>query len=98
MLQFSTLSNPPPSTDARPIPISHALALDPWLEPLPSPGPSPIAFANDQHPKMFVINAEGFTLWKDHFTRLQDLVRAWDGGRLITFGEAVSAHTLVTFA
>ncbi|THH12485.1 hypothetical protein EW146_g7650 [Bondarzewia mesenterica] len=86
---FDILSNPPPDDDgdddASSLPISHALALDPWLEPIPSPGPQPLSSARVRHPKMLVINSEGFTLWKEHFDRLQDIVRAWDGGRLLTF-------------
>lgn len=40
------------------------------------------------HPRVLVINSETFTLWKDHFSRLQEVVSAWepDGGRILTIG------------
>lgn len=118
------LSTPPPSSKYSPIPITNALALDPWLEPLASPGPAPylpnqepsslpLEAALDAaahaptarsssdsntvvvtpeipskhpHPRLLVINSEGFTLWKDHFSRLQSLVAAWEpeGRKLLT--------------
>lgn len=92
------------------------LILDPWLEPLPSPGPIPFfrpegpdmpvpiltdidfiqeslqSSPNDKldspHPRMLVINSETFTLWKDHFERLQEVVSGWEphGGRILTLG------------
>jgi platelet-activating factor acetylhydrolase len=40
-MQLSILSNPPPAEDLPFLPVSHNLTLDPWLEPLPSPGPAP---------------------------------------------------------
>ncbi|KAF8812247.1 hypothetical protein BYT27DRAFT_7132610 [Phlegmacium glaucopus] len=102
-----------------PIPISRAIILDPWLEPIPSPGPIPFskhippnevklapesvdtplartmtelphlngkADTRSSHPRILVINSETFTLWKDHFTRLQKVVSAWEpgGGRILT--------------
>ncbi|KAJ7590934.1 platelet-activating factor acetylhydrolase, isoform II-domain-containing protein [Mycena floridula] len=39
---FSLVSSDPPSEHYPPIPISSCLALDPWLEPIPSPGPVPL--------------------------------------------------------
>lgn len=40
------------------------------------------------YPKLFVINSEAFTIWTDHFTRLQEIVNAWEpqGRRLATLG------------
>ncbi|KAG6880349.1 hypothetical protein C0992_007760 [Termitomyces sp. T32_za158] len=40
-------------------------------------------------PQMLVINSEVFTLWKDHYTRLESVVKAWEpqGGRLLTLGK-----------
>jgi len=62
-----------------PLPITHALVLDPWLEPLATPGPAPHVEAtrDSRAPTILVINSEEFTLWKDHFDRLQDVVRTW---------------------
>ncbi|EAU84376.2 hypothetical protein CC1G_01372 [Coprinopsis cinerea okayama7 len=109
-----------PTQEYTPIPVSRAVILDPWLEPLPAPGPVPIStkgngknainvevdsvkstleendiFASDTvaHPRMLVINSETFTLWKDHFARLQEIVKGWEpeGGRIATL--VGSKHT-----
>jgi platelet-activating factor acetylhydrolase len=40
------LSNPPPTREYIQIPVTRALVLDPWLEPLPSPGPAPYLTQN----------------------------------------------------
>lgn len=95
------------------IPVTRAIVLDPWLDPLPSPGPIPFSknVLSDEvkpeaidtltgtltelphkpgtastHPRLLVINSEAFTVWKDHFGRLQKVVSAWepDGGRILT--------------
>lgn len=120
--QLSILSTEPPSGYSH-IPVTNALILDPWLEPLPTPGPTPIlqippppssntltplarsiqsssdttisnedqesGKRDDRLPRMLVLNSEVFTLWKDHYARLQEIVRAWEpqGKRIITLGE-----------
>jgi platelet-activating factor acetylhydrolase len=67
-----------------PIPFTRAVALDPWLEPLPTPGPAPFHVESavkgrpSDPPKLLVINSEGFTLWHGHFARLKKVVQAWD--------------------
>ena len=40
------------------------------------------------HPRMLVINSEKFTLWKDHYARLQEVVAGWEpqGGKILTIG------------
>ncbi|TFK71814.1 hypothetical protein BDN72DRAFT_837193 [Pluteus cervinus] len=93
----------------KPIPVTHALLLDPWLEPLPTPGPVPLLRDSSSNavdvesdssntlvisaqadgkpsPRMLVINSEIFTLWRDHFPRLQEVVKAWEpsGNRIVT--------------
>ncbi|PCH41483.1 hypothetical protein WOLCODRAFT_119037 [Wolfiporia cocos MD-104 SS10] len=80
---LSIISNPPPSLPDttshirfEPLPITHALVLDPWLEPLPTPGPAPHA-GMPRAPHILVLNSEEFTLWDDHFARLAEVVRAW---------------------
>ncbi|KAK7060480.1 hypothetical protein VNI00_001245 [Paramarasmius palmivorus] len=90
---FSVLSSNPPEGFPR-IPITQALIYDPWLEPLPSPGPMPLSSSGiktdpdslsskstlsgtETLPEMLVINSEGFTLWRDHFARLEDVVKKW---------------------
>lgn len=121
VIKLSLLANPPP--DALPsLPVSHALLFDPWIEPLPSPGPNPYksspnprqdpsplnngAISSDPSAivstgnsddaratgsmRLLVINSEGFTLWGEHYARLQGIVRSWDPkfGRLITICES----------
>src|SRR5271154_5219527 len=96
-LQFSILSNPPPDDTYPRLPITHAVALDPWLEPLASPGPVPYRvgggeenFDRSPFPQLLVINGEGFTLWKEHFERLEIIMPKWapQGGRLLTIVRA----------
>ncbi|KAH7914420.1 tRNA synthetases class I, catalytic domain-containing protein [Hygrophoropsis aurantiaca] len=88
---LSILCTDPPAVECPPIPITKALILDPWLEPLPSPGPSPPS--NDSLPEILVINSEPFTLWKEHFDRLVGIVNEWvpEGRRLLTI--VGSQHT-----
>ncbi|KAF8195710.1 platelet-activating factor acetylhydrolase, isoform II-domain-containing protein [Mycena galopus ATCC 62051] len=99
---LSIVSSPPPPAYA-PIPISKVLLYDPWLEPLPSPGPAPTSrtssvsepSSSESAPlkptdcppeQMLVINSQVFSLWTMHFTRLTEVVKAWEpqGRRLLT--------------
>jgi len=104
------------------IPVERTIILDPWLEPLPSPGPIPLGSnpssrittaeeavnseamvissrENDpaalevSHPRMLVINSETFTLWKDHYARLQEVVAGWEphGGKILTLGMVLNS-------
>ncbi|TFK43726.1 platelet-activating factor acetylhydrolase, isoform II-domain-containing protein [Crucibulum laeve] len=106
-----------PEEGYQPIPIKQAIILDPWLDPLPSPGPIPISTSDSMpahttdigssktsldgitintengsskalspHPRMLVINSETFTLWKDHFERLREVISGWepDGKSILT--------------
>jgi platelet-activating factor acetylhydrolase len=97
--QFSVLANPPPESTDPSLPITYAVALDPWVEPLPSPGPVPYlpptsaeaadSAQNEQvssRPQLLVINGEGFTLWNEHFERLELIMQTWEpqGNRLLT--------------
>ena len=76
----------PKGDDILRIPVTHGLVLDPWLEPLPSPGPAPYSnpTPSSGHPKLLAINAEGFTLWTEHFKRLEEVVPAWPESALLT--------------
>jgi platelet-activating factor acetylhydrolase len=67
------------------LPVTHAIALDPWIDPLPSPGPAPYtpessmpSEESSQVPELMVINSEGFTLWDEHYNRLAGVVRSWN--------------------
>lgn len=48
------------------------------------------------HPRMLVINSETFTLWKDHYARLQEIVAGWEpeGGKIMTIGKVYFLCTL----
>jgi len=86
---FSILSEPSPKReDVSHIPVSHGLVLDPWLEPLASPGPEPFTELHSESKsklhKTMIINSEPFTLWKDHFRRLEGVVPAWPESTLVT--------------
>ncbi|KAG1755516.1 platelet-activating factor acetylhydrolase, isoform II-domain-containing protein [Suillus lakei] len=75
---FTTLSTDPPADVSAPIPVHKALILDPWLEPIPSPGPCPLPQGpGDALPQLLVISSENFSLWKTHFARLISVVQAW---------------------
>ncbi|KAI9467366.1 platelet-activating factor acetylhydrolase, isoform II-domain-containing protein [Lactarius psammicola] len=81
---FAILS--PKGEDVLRIPVSHGLVLDPWLEPILPPGPAPYTNQDSSlgHPKLMVINAEGFTLWTEHFKRVEEVVSAWPESALLT--------------
>ncbi|KAI9507512.1 platelet-activating factor acetylhydrolase, isoform II-domain-containing protein [Russula earlei] len=76
----------PKADDVSHIPVSRNIILDPWLEPLASPGPVPIIDPRlkSKHHKTLVINSESFTLWQDHFRRLKEVVPAWPESTLVT--------------
>ncbi|KAK0224629.1 platelet-activating factor acetylhydrolase, isoform II-domain-containing protein [Armillaria nabsnona] len=100
---FHIISTEPPEW-AAPISVTNALIFDPWIDPLalPSPGYSSedlksskaISFEDAVRRKsslsrLLVINSEKFTLWKEHFERLENIVRSWGAdGRLLTLGRA----------
>ena len=111
--QFDIISTPPLAGFPR-IPITKLLIYDPWLEPIPSPGPTPLDIhktyiqrqvASNMHggpvssedeeatasllPEILVVNSEAFTIWKDHFERLEDILNTW-GPRatLLTLGKS----------
>ena len=91
--QISFLTNPAPTFGdlafSR-LSIRHVVVMDPWVEPLPSPGPPPFAdgltgSSQPAPPPLLVINSEGYTVWKENFEPLQGIVGTWNGGaRLLT--------------
>ncbi|KAL4076150.1 platelet-activating factor acetylhydrolase [Scleroderma citrinum] len=82
---LSILTNNPPESECL-IPVHRALILDPWFEALPLPD---LHFIDKAPPRVFIINSEQFTLWKDHFQLLTDLVESWEQGQgqLVTIGK-----------
>jgi platelet-activating factor acetylhydrolase len=54
------------------------------LEPFPEPGPvwytPELENQSDEPPELLVINSEGFTLWSEHFKRVEALVSNWGKG------------------
>ncbi|CUA70329.1 hypothetical protein RSOLAG22IIIB_00686 [Rhizoctonia solani] len=86
---LSLLSNSPPEGHNQ-LPIERVVLLDPWMEPLPLPGTLPVAY--ETRPSLLIMNSEGFTLWKEHFAMLEQVVADWrkSGG-----DECASLVTLV---
>ncbi len=65
----------PPPDSFELLPLKGVLVLDPWVDPLPLPGPLPTV--NLKRPSLAIINSEGFTLWRNHFQLLKDIVLHW---------------------
>ncbi|KAK0191153.1 platelet-activating factor acetylhydrolase, isoform II-domain-containing protein [Armillaria mellea] len=102
-LQFHILSAEHPEW-AAPIPVINMLIFDPWLDPMPLPSVEPLSedhnalegvYLEDTMkqkislPRLLVINSEKFTLWKEHFDRLENIVRSWGAdGSLLTLVRA----------
>ena len=81
--QFHLLQNEPPDGFS-PLPVKNAIALDPWVEPIPAPATS--TKANPMMPPMLVINSVGFTDWPLHFGRLLGMVREAKGSFMTLLG------------
>lgn len=79
---FSLLQSRPPGGFSR-IPLCQAIALDPWVDPLPMPAPPTAAKEDKPDVPLLVINSEGFTLWKTHFRRVLGVVKD-AGGSFVT--------------
>ena len=81
---FHILSTPP-GEGFSPLPISHALFLDPWLLPFPKPGPKP--FDPEAKTKTLILHSEEFTLHKPGFFDLMLGVRLfWSNPPAYTMG------------
>ncbi|KAL7422341.1 hypothetical protein Q5752_002987 [Cryptotrichosporon argae] len=78
------LQTSPPAKEYKPLPVKRAIALDPWLEPLPLPAASTQASA--AFPPVLVVNAQGFTEWTTHFQRLLKLVSSARGSLCTIIG------------
>ncbi|WVO14537.1 hypothetical protein L204_102172 [Cryptococcus depauperatus] len=76
------LQTPSPSPSVlTALPVTQAIALDPWLESLPTPS-DVISPPSHTLPPLLVINSPGFTEWREHWGRLVDLVKG--RGTLVT--------------
>ncbi|WVF67465.1 hypothetical protein IAT40_002221 [Kwoniella sp. CBS 6097] len=71
------LQTPSPDPLLPSLPIKQAIALDPWLEPIPLPSSS--TKAHPAMPPLLVINSIGFTEWSVHFKRLLGMIKEADG-------------------
>lgn len=80
---LSLLSHDPPEGFEL-LPVTHALFLDPWLEPFEKPGP--VQASKNALVKKVVLNSEGFTLWKDHMAQLIELAEDWGNMPIYTIG------------
>lgn len=80
---FSLLSHEP-SEGFEPLPVTHALFLDPWLEPFEKPGP--VQASKNAHVKKVVLHSEGFTLWRDHMARVAQVAKDWGNIPIYTIG------------
>ncbi|KAJ9113612.1 hypothetical protein QFC22_005920 [Naganishia vaughanmartiniae] len=90
------------------LPVRKAVALDPWVDPLPMPAPMKGEKDKPEVP-IFVINSSRFTLWSTHFNRLKRLINQSHGTLVTLLGaghetfsdfpflwQPRSAHTLLT--
>ncbi|WVR09414.1 hypothetical protein IAU60_006481 [Kwoniella sp. DSM 27419] len=78
------LQTPSPDPALPSLPVKQAIALDPWVEPIPLPSSS--TKAHPDMPPMLVINSVGFTEWSTHFKRLIGMIREAKGSLLTIHG------------
>ncbi|ADV23587.1 1-alkyl-2-acetylglycerophosphocholine esterase [Cryptococcus gattii Ru294] len=69
------LQTPPPSNLLPSLPAKQAIALDPWLEPLPTPSDILQPATSSSMPPTLVINSAGFTEWPEHWEKLVDMMK-----------------------
>jgi len=84
---FSLLSHEPPEGFA-PLPATHALFLDPWLEPFENS--SIVQASNSAHIKKIILHSEGFTLWKSHMAQMVEVAKDWGNVPIYTIGTVCS--------
>lgn len=78
-------SSPPRGFDGMRIPVQLAIALDPWVEPLPAAKPPKQGEDRPEVP-LFIVNSEGFTLWKSHFQSVLKLAQNAKGALVSVVG------------
>jgi platelet-activating factor acetylhydrolase len=84
---FSLLSHEPTEGFA-PLPVTHALFLDPWLEPFEKS--DPVQANENAHVKKIVLHSEGFTLWKEHMIQMAEVAKDWGNVPIYTIGVVYS--------
>lgn len=82
--QLHLLQTPPPDPAYTKLPIKNAIALDPWLDPIPMPSSS--TSGHPSMPPILVINSQSFTNWSTHFNRLVKLCKEAKAGLMTLFG------------
>jgi platelet-activating factor acetylhydrolase len=91
--QFSLLSNAPPPTLDDPrrtyarLPVRQTLVLDPWIEPVSSPGPVP-SVDPPGDTQLLVLNSEELTFFDSHFSALRAACAAFAPSGVLTLVRA----------
>lgn len=80
---LSLLSDEPTEGFA-PLPVTHALLLDPWLEPFEKPGP--VQASENAQVKKVILHSEEFTLWRDHMAQVVEVAKDWGNVPIYTIG------------
>lgn len=83
--QLHLLGQPVPDSAYSMLPVQRAIALDPWVEPIPKPTESTPSPSQDQ-PPVLIINSPGFTVWDSHFHRLLDMTKRINGSLVTIIG------------
>lgn len=70
------------------LPVSGAIALDPWIEPLPDAVPPKMGDepTEERGVPLLIINSEGFTLWRDHFQKVLKIAQKAKGNLVSVIG------------
>jgi len=71
-----------------PLLVTHALFLDPWLEPFEKPGP--VQARKNAQVKKVVLHSEGFTLWRGHMAQMVEVAKDWGNVPIYTIGTVYS--------
>jgi len=85
---FSLLSHQSTEGFAPLPPVTHALFLDPWLDPFEKP--SPVQARRSAQVKKVVLHSEGLTLWKDHMVQMVEIAKDWGNMPIYTIGTVYS--------
>lgn len=75
-----------PTEGFEPFPVTHALFLDPWLEPFGEPGP--VQASNNSQVKKVILHSETFTTWKSHMVQMAEIAKDWGNVPIYTIARA----------